>query len=271
VKHYSIYYAPLLSFYSKSFYRDVGMRHKGIAVFYLLLIVAAFTIVPMLKLKEAVSLFKKTEFSYYVEQMPVITITQGKLSIDEPVPYVIRDLKSDRPVVIIDTSGGITSLQGKEARVLITQKSIFFRQSATKTESYNFDGIKSLTVDREKMYEWMNLADRWLAIAAFPFAALFLFGTTLIQVLLYGVIGLFFARIAKVQLDSRALLRLAVISITPALIIDAYINFRGIVIPYWPLLTYLIDLGYLYFAINANAAPSRPSAGVDAPPPLAGG
>ena len=82
--------------------------------------------------------------------------------------------------------------------------------------------------------------------------------------LIYALIGLLFARMLNANLDYKALMRLAAISITPVLVLNLLFDLIPLYIPGWFLLGIVIELVYLFVAVKVNAEPDVPQ---DLPPP----
>ena len=76
--------------------------------------------------------------------------------------------------------------------------------------------------------------------------------------LLYAAIGMLFVKMLKVPLDYLAVLRLASVSITPAIILSTLQTLTGFHVPVFWLICFAIAMGYLFFAVKANTAPATP-------------
>ena len=80
-----------------------------------------------------------------------------------------------------------------------------------------------------------------------------LFIYRLVQMLIYALVGMIFANIVKANLEYVTLVRLAAVSITPVIILNAVRRMLDISVPYIGLLSFLIAMGYLFFAVKASA------------------
>src|SRR2546426_6973479 len=79
--------------------------------------------------------------------------------------------------------------------------------------------------------------------------------------LLYGLVGLIFNSAFNARLDYAALLRLAAVAMTPAMVVDTVLVWLvGAPVPCCGsmLLAGLITVSYLAFAVKANAQPVMP-------------
>ncbi|HXX56994.1 MAG TPA: DUF1189 domain-containing protein [Thermodesulfovibrionales bacterium] len=255
MRRYTTVHPLFMSFYSRSLYRDVGKNWRKISFLYLLLLTAVCTIPFVFKTHSLVSGYLSREGPKIVEQIPVITITKGTVSVDKPMPYVIKDPESNAPLAIIDTTGQVTSLKGSPAIALLTKRELIIRRGPTETWPYDLSEIENLVIDRSRMYDWMETFVGTFAYVLYPLALLssFLFRTIL--ALCLAVSGMFFARRLKVSLGYRACLSLAIVSMTPTILLNTLHTYLGMRIPLSWLISTLISLGYLYFAVKANSGP----------------
>ena len=262
MKQYGIFHPLLLSFYSKSLYRDVAKNWKGVAFAYLLLLLALTWIPVMMQFHYNLSDSVSRDAPQIVNQLPKITITNGEASIDAPVPYSIIDPQSGAQLAVIDTSGQITSLAQTKAFALLTKKNFMMRQkNRVETRVYDLSEIKSFTLDKDSVMSWVLAFKKWFALVAYPFAVGGSFAYRIIQVLLYALIGTLFANILKTTLDYAALVRLSVISVTPVILLNTLRRLMDIHIPFTWLISFMIAMGYLFIAVKATSGtePARTS------------
>lgn len=252
MKEYSLLHPPLLAFFSKDLYRDVGQNWKGIAALYLLLLLAFCWIFETWAVTAKLSQFITNETPPFIEQIPEITITEGNVSINKPVPYFINDPESNNVIAIIDTSGQYTSLDNSEAYLLLTKNKLIGRKSETETRVYDLSQIDKFFLDQATANKFLNIFKTYFPFVFYVCAVIFSFIYRLIQVLIYGAIGLLLCKIAKVKLDYQTLVRLAVMAITPVVLIDTILEVAGFKIPLFGLVAFAIAMCYLYLGISAN-------------------
>ena len=254
MRHYSLFHPLYLAFYSKSLYKDVAKNWKGTGLAYLLLLLALAWIPVMIVFHYDLSREITREAPPIINQVPKVTITRGEVSVDAPVPYIIIEPKTGAQLMVIDTSGRIASPNQTPALVLLTKKQLFVKkQRQAETRIYDLSSIESLTIDRERVNGWAEAFRKWFAFAAYPFTVIGLFIYRLVQMLIYALIGMLFAKIVKANLEYVTLIRLAAVSITPVIILNAARRMLDISIPYVGLLSFLIAMGYLFFAVKAGA------------------
>ena len=106
-------------------------------------------------------------------------------------------------------------------------------------------------MDSATITRWMHTAKKFLVLL-YPFALLSSYVYRIIQALIYAAVGLLFASSCKVSLSYGALLRLAVVAMTPCIIIKTVFALADIDLPCVVGLLYLvITLAYLYFGVYA--------------------
>lgn len=253
MKRFSTIHPLFMSFYSKALYQDVGRNWKKVSILYLFLLLSVCSIPIVFRVHSAVSDYLQHEAPKIVKQVPVITISKGAASVDEEMPYIIKDPESGAPLIIIDTTGKTDSLKGSDAVILLTKTKLFFRRSARDTRTLDLSEIDTLTIDQARVYDWIETFLDYFIFVFYPFALLFSFLFRLVEALIFGAIGMLFARNMKVPLRYQATLSLAIVSMTPAIILDTLYNYGDINIPFWWIINFLIVVGYLFFAVKANA------------------
>lgn len=252
-KKYSIIHIPVLSFFSKKLYRDVGSGWKGVNFLYLLLLLAICWIPAMVKIHVGFTGFVENDAPGVVEQLPEITIDNGEASISEPQPYYITDPKSGNVLAIIDTTGQVESLEGTDAFCLLTRDKIITRKSNVENRTYNLSQIEYFVLNSERVMGWLRTANKFLAIAIYPFALSGSYLFRIVQALIYAAVGLMFAVWCKAALSYATLLRLAVVAMTPCMIAKTIFGMADIHLPFGKLIFLVITLSYLFFAVKANS------------------
>lgn len=253
VKRYSLFHPLLLSFYSPSLYRDVAENWKGVGLLYLLLLLALAWIWPIVHLQRSTAALLEALGPAVLAQVPTVSIHQGEVSIQEPQPYVIAVPGSDTPLAVIDTTGQTTP-QNSQAMLILTKNQAIVRKNLHETRIYDLSEIRDLTVDRSSVAALLDACKRWMGVVAYPLALLGSYLYRIVQVLIYAGIGLLFVRLLDAALEYPELLRLSCVAITPAVVADTLRAVAGYPSsPLWWLACFLISMGYLLFAVKANA------------------
>lgn len=253
-KRYSILHVPVLSFYNKSLYRDVCLNWKHSIFFYLLLLMAICTIPFIVTIQLAISDFVENDAPDVVSQIPNIYFDDGKASINETQPYAIYDPDTGEILGVIDTTGSMSSLSDSNGYVLITETDALLWKSEVETRTFSFQEIDNFTFEPAMITHWLDVIKKFMAPAFYPVAVLGCFIGRLIQVLVYAAIGLLFASWCKSSRTYVELVRLAIVAVTPPIVIKTLFGLFDISLPAAGLWYFLIAMGYLYYGIKASSA-----------------
>ena len=264
MRHYTVLHIPLMSFFSKPLYRDVAATWRGTCLAYLLLLLAVCWVPTVLVARARFSRYVSNELMPVAEQLPPIEIRDGVATIEGPQPIIIKNPKTGLPATILDTTGQITSLDGTSAHMLLTRTRLFTRTSADETRTTELSGIGTLRVDREIAVKWLGRATKWFLFVTYPLGLLLSYLYRVVQAFLYAAIGLAFAGFVRVRLPYQTLLRLAIVAVTPVILLDTVLDVAGVSVPYWWLICFVLTMAYLFFGVKA--ASERQTAGLATSP-----
>ena len=263
MKQYGMFHALYMSFFSQDFYRDVDTHWKGTGFAYLLLLLTICWIPGIIQLHVSFGDYVENDAPVLIEQLPTITIVKGEASVDVAQPYEITDPDSDKVMALIDTTGKTVSLEGTDARVLLTKTEVIYKKNSIETRNYSLQDIDAFVLDQEKVSGWLAILRKYIAVVSFPFAVLGSFAFRVVQVLIYAAIGILFARMCKTDRPYQTLIRLSVMAVTPVIIVSTVFDMLGIKVPFHGLVYFIVAMGYLYFAIYSvsrqDVAPEKQS------------
>ena len=242
------------SFYSADLYRRVAASWRSMGIAYLLLILTLCWIPSMIKLHLQMSHGLQTFQKQLWSQVPTIRFENGQVITPENRPYIISFGGAKNPLVLIlDTSGHFKSLDGERAQFLITRHRMFIRQQSGEIRMYDLSQshAKPFVFNQARVGRVLHPLKYW-ALAAL-YATIFLLSVIkrLIQAFFMALIGMIIVAILKSDLDLGALLSVAIVSMTPAMVIETLIGVTGKSIPHLWILWALLLTGYFLFALNA--------------------
>lgn len=126
--HFGYWKAIYASFFSPALYVDVGKRWKGLSIKYLLL--ALFVVfIPVGVLVTCVMIQNlDRELVNPIRNLPEFYLQNGKVSLDKPMPYLVKD-GSGAVKAIIDTTGKVTSMPREypDLTIMITKDRLLYR------------------------------------------------------------------------------------------------------------------------------------------------
>lgn len=256
-RRYRIYHSLYMSFYSKDLYRDAACNWKGFAYTYLLFVLTLCTLVSAFEMQHQVSEFVDHSAVALVHQIPNVSIDSGEIFVDGKQPCVIVDPDTGKELAILDTTGQVTSLEDTEALILLTHNQLMYRKSARETRIIDLSGIEELQINHQRIYAWLEFIRQWLTLAVAPFLLIGSFFYRLFQVLFYALVAWIMAKVIHTELAFHGLVSIAVVGITPALILLLGTEMLGIAPPQARFLSFLITTGFLYFGVRANTAVQR--------------
>jgi len=254
-RRYTIIHPLFMSFYSKDFYRDVAQNWKNYAFLYLLFLLALCSVVKTVKIHYDLSDFLTKHAPAFISQFPAVTFSNGKASIDQDEPYFIKDPNSGEDIIIIDTTGQINSLNDTNAVMLLTETKLIIKKSDRQTQVFALSEIEDFRLDKDVVYGWLRIVQKWLAVIFFPFFVLGSFVYRLVQVLIYGIIGMLFASILKTDIEFQSLISITIMAITPVVILDTFMGPPSISAVLWRFVCFLISMGFLFYGIKSNSTP----------------
>jgi hypothetical protein len=153
---------------------------------------------------------------------------------------------------VIDLTGEFTSLDQVDAAFLLTERSLIARKSDYETRAFDLSGVEDFEIDRQRVEDWLGTA-RWLFFPVlYPICLGFSLAYRLLQVLIYGAIGIGFAKVLNLELPYFALVRISTLAITPVLVLDTAMDLLKFHLPLWWLLAWLIAMAYLFFGVGSN-------------------
>ncbi|KTC69417.1 hypothetical protein Lbir_2156 [Legionella birminghamensis] len=110
--HYNYWQALILSFFSNRLYVDVGKRWTGLGVLYLFIAILVFGTPFALRTTNDFNSFFNQQLLTPLRELPPITIQNGQVSTDKPMPYEIKN-QQGQVVSVIDTTGTVTGRSEK--------------------------------------------------------------------------------------------------------------------------------------------------------------
>lgn len=248
---YNIFQAIVMSFYSKNLYRDVAVNWGGKTFLYLLILLALSWIVFTFEAQRFINAGYATFSAQYVNQVPEMTVKDGIVHTPENRPYLIKDTDNNQPVIIIDTSGQYTNLDQTDAKMLVTQKQVIMKKK-DETRIINISDKFNANLVPEKLNDLIKdfISYAWIILFIFLWLGSFIY--RILQAFLYSMIGRLFGSIFKVPLTYGQIVQIAMISITPTIVLASILDFFIIRFPHQLLVYFLLAICYLFYGIVAN-------------------
>ena len=246
---------PLIySFYSAPFYRRVASVWQGYGSRYLLFLILLFNAIDAVDFQFWLLEFVNEKSLPILSQIPEISIKSGIVAIGAEMPYEIVDPATGKVIIILDTTGQVTSLMGSEAHVLLTRTDLLTRNSAGEVGTTHLAFIPAIRLDRERVMSWLRMLKRFLTLFLYVLAVAFYSISYGLLTLLIAVVGLIYVEIMHWDLSYRVTVRLTAVAMTPPILLDAVSEIPGSPLSTWfPWYAFaLLSLAYSLFAVWTN-------------------
>lgn len=282
-----------MAFFSSDFYKDVGSNWKGCGALYIFLLTTVAWIIGCVAMfAPMVQLMNNKEMSAFLDQMPKMTIVDGKLSIDKQGPYEIRNPKNKDEVIALFALDRTTDeLKDTDPAIVVTSEKVLMRADAAagskyKTASSDDDSANgadsinsaqpilkfselnksfgSIECTGKNIEEMINTFLLWVPIGIFVIGWPMVFLGHLFQLLIYGAIG---GAIASGMYDKKisfeTSMRLAAMAVTPCVMITVVLQLVRMAVPaiaplmgIWAFCSIAVAAAYLFLAMKWIEAPA---------------
>jgi hypothetical protein len=272
-----------LSFFSRKLYQEVCANWQKLALKYLLwlvilnlfpLTVTSFNYINSINLGdneldeigEEITV-KENDLSRSIKdiinQIPIITIKNGIVSINEQQPYYIYYPTTKKIFAIIDTTNSKES-RNVEAFIVLTKDSLKLEFNKNQKVEYKIVNLtepnKNLIIDQHLLKEWIQRTKErlewFIPFVMFPSLVIFMFLTNLFRAVLFTLVGGIGVKLLKYDINYQALFRLAVVAASPAIVAETIFTILpGVIsIPTQQLIIFILKIFYFGFAISSCCA-----------------
>lgn len=252
MSQYGLLPAIVMSFYSKKLYRDVAFNWGGKAFLYLLLVLFLSWICFAFQVQIALNNAYATYSEKISSQVPILTIKDGVLSTPEAKPYIIKLPDSDKNLAVIDTTGQYANLSQAQSEILVTKTDIITQSKANEIRTDKLPQTLNMVIEPESTRVWIGkyLYFFWIPLFLMVWIASYVY--RIIQALIYGIIGKIFSVMVDAPLSYPHIVQIAMVAVTPAIVISTVLDFMAITVPYEFLLYFLLTMFYLLLGVYAN-------------------
>lgn len=242
---YTIFQAPIYSWFKKDFYRSIGLKSHGTGFLYLAVLFAICWTAIILSVYIHLSIgAQKPEVTEFIAKLPNMTFKDGKMSMDKPSPYTIV---AGEKKIIFDTGEKVNSIDDVEdAGALLTEDAIMFENQKEPLEWKKF--VTDYNLNQEQMKSGLQSLCGYLSLFGLVLGLPVFFGHLFLS-MFYAAIGLFV--LDKQKLGFETALRMAICAMTPGILLSSVLSVLWINIPFQGLVTVPLTLGLLFFGYSA--------------------
>lgn len=241
------------SFGSGPLYRDVARNWRGMALYYLLLVLTISLFLVVANFQRTFYLFLKKEYRGAIDNIPPFQIRDGEVSLEAMQPCEIRNNDTGALIAVIDTTGTIASLDQTDAKFLLTKRKLLTRKEPGPPHERDLSRVKELSMDGPKMKRWIRILHLALPLVIYSTGLMALLAIRLGGAYVAAALGALAAPKLGARLSFPQLIRLAVVAQTPDIVLWTAAELAGIAIPYGFAFDVALSLAFFAFAIRANA------------------
>lgn len=249
---FNLFHAPILSFFSSEFYKDVVLRWKGIGISYLCLLTLLFTLPEAVKMHRDLSHFLSLAGPKVISQFPVMTLKDGKLSINSPSPHKIY-YKDKQPIAIIDTSKTYKGPNEAKTYVYITDSHLFIKRSEDTYSQIELSRFGDIVIDHHVLNRWLEFIRQTFMIVFGPVLYLIALFYFFMHVLVCASVGSIMAKKIYPEANYVQLMRLSSVALTPPVMLQIIHILLEIDFPYSGPITLAFTLCYVYFGLKSSS------------------
>lgn len=254
------------SFYSAVLYADVVTRWQGLGIGYFLFLIILGSIPLSGRVIIEFNHFFKEEVLFPIQALPLLTIQNGEITYNQPMPYLIKNSKGE-VVSIIDTTGTVSEMNQTypQLTVLITQNKMDFRPPGYK----QFLGLSKDTIDNpvytrtfDKGLNGLFSGTEWAhstgisklntltQIIIFPCVTIFYFVVLGAVLLLLSALAQLYSDIFfSLKLTFKASCRLLAVAATPTLVLFFFMRSCNFAVSGMGLVYGVLFLSYISYGL----------------------
>lgn len=256
---FGLQHPPLLAWFSRDLYRDVGQRWNGVGYGYLFLLLTITWLIILVSAHLSLGQFIESQLPPMLEQVPSVTITDGEVITDVEQPYTITN-ENGEVIFTIDTreNSELEWFKNTSPGALLTSDMLHIRKSAHELRRIELSDVESFAIDQDIVSGWASSVHRWWLMVAIPCCLIGSIVFRCLQNLFYAALGLGLASLRGQKLSFDCSMRLAAIAVTPVILLDTLMSLASIQSPpffLWPLAGIGISLSYLAFGITSCQRP----------------
>ena len=208
------------SFYSPPLYREVVTQWKGFGGLYLLVLSGAMALVLATIMAYGSMEFRDKELPHLAAQLPKLTVTDGKISIEGPQPAKVSS-SNGMVLVYIDTTKSEEELrkQADNKVMMLVGKDFALIRMPTGFDKKTFENVKKFEISGKQLLEnWPSpvavLIAVWLLGTCGQFIGL------LFMAVAVGVCSYIVTAAMREEYDFETRMRMAAVAMTPATLLS---------------------------------------------------
>ncbi len=224
-------HVPVLSFFSPGVYRDVAVRWRGTGMAYLLFVVALVMIPQAAATHVDLRNIVNQLAPAILPQLPTIFVKAGVVTVEPPGERTINDPRTGQPMLHIDTAREGTTLDADAPPMVLTGNALLLRRTDGEVQVVSLAAVDGLKLDAASVMATLQVMQALAVPVLYPLSVAVLFLAQLIKALLLAWVGRMYTSRMTAQLKFRVCLRLAMVALTPPLVVGSIMDALHVVVP----------------------------------------
>lgn len=247
--------ALLLCVVSADFYVEILRRWRGTGLLFLGWLLLLLCIPLAMKVHHEQGEMIRRSREALLPQFPTVTVKDGVATTDVPQPHVIyAEGPEDKtnPMMVVDTTGTVTSLKGRKESVLITSNAMYFKV-AEPDVIMRLPFVGQQTLGPDNLGRISRATEAMVGWVAYPFMVVGRWMACGFQALLLAALASFMLLGRRLGVSFQDLFRLSVMACIPAIYLDTIASLIGIKWLLWEMVLAMVTVIYVTTALRAIA------------------
>lgn len=252
------------SWFSKAFYRDVGLNWHGSGFGYLFFLLFICTIVLCIFVNIHLHRAVTNIQANYIPQVPVVSFTKGKMTLADNQVHVIKDTEGN-PLVVFDPTNQYSQKHMPSAPVLFKSEGVYITEQSGAVTEHVYPTSVDVTVTSDTANTFAENFKRWGIVLLGLSLLISAYIYRILASLVYSLIGNFIiAKCFRPRLSYSSILRIVVVAQTPVIILSTLGAMFNLYIAHAWIAGVVLNLLYITYGIRA-ASVAPPATTVTSP------
>ncbi len=242
------------SWFSKAFYRDVGLHWRGTGFAYLFFLLFVCSVV----LSIFSNIYLRSEITNiqanYIPQLPVVSFADGKMTLADGKVHVIENT-SGNPWIVFDPTGKYNNDSTSSAAVVLKPDAMYVAESSGAMTVHTYPQSLNVTITSDSANAFAEQAKRWGIVFVGLSLLISAYIYRILASLIYSIIGsIVIAKCLKSTLSYVSVLRIVVVAQTPVIMLSTIGALLNVYVPHAWIGGVIINLFYITWGIKAASS-----------------
>jgi len=250
--------AVVKAFHSVSFYDEVRRRWRGRGFAYLLVLTALASVLQALAIQRTYSGFVEEDLPEILAEMPPITLRGGTARVEADKPVLLR--RGKQLVAILDTKGGVVSLENTDALVLLTARNLQMRGFGGSITELPLEDFGDRTLGPEDIVAAARGLRGLLPLLVYPLVVASAYFYRVLELVAFALLARIWTLRTAPALSTEAVFRLTAVALTPAVVVEALFSLFDVSLPAAGFFAQVVAAAYVFQTIRTAVRQTPPPA-----------